>query len=172
VTDFADIRKRATLPTRTVSLCLAGELAEELVGLEQQFLQLGPAENLADSRKRELADEITAKREEMRDASVDFRLRALPAREWSKLWAHYPVKEEKEDGDAFEERAWPFYAEVVSRVCVDPQMSVEQVGELCDLIHSKAYNDLANACLALNSREIDIPNSVAASELTPTSEQT
>ena len=172
MTDFADIKKRATLPTRTVPLCLAGELVEELQGLEQQFLDLGPAENLGDSRKRELAEEITTKRGEMREASVDFRLRALPAREWSKLWAHLPTKEEKEADDAFEERRFPFFAEIVSRVCVDPQMSVEQVGELCDIVHSNAWNVLATACIALNSNEVDIPNSVAASELTGTFEQT
>jgi hypothetical protein len=172
VTDFADIRKHATLPTRTVSLCLAGELAEEVGELERQFLELGPAENLGDSRKRELAEEITAKRDEMREAGVDFRLRALPAREWSKLWAHFPTREEKETDDAFEARRWPFFAEMVSRTCADPEMSVEQVGELCDMVHASAWNALANACLNLNMGEVDIPNSVAASELTQDSTQT
>ena len=102
----------------------------------------------------------------MREASVDFRLRALPAREWSKFWAHFPTREEKEADDAFEARRWPFFAEIVSLTCADPAMNLEQVGEFAGFVHASAWNALANACLNLNMGEVDIPNSVAASEQT------
>lgn len=170
--NFDDLKKKASLPTETVSLCLAGELVEELEQLEAAYLNASPAQNLGDGTKRQLAEQITAKRDEMEESTVDFHLRALPARAWSKFWANMPMKEEKESDESFDDRRFPFYAEMVSRTLVEPEMTPEQAAEFAEFVHASAWNRLAGACLRVNMGTVDIPNSVAASELIGSSEQT
>ena len=170
--NFDEIKKLATLPTRAVSLCLAGELVEEISQLELQLAEAKPAANLGDSSRRVIAEQIVEAQDRMRDSTVDFRLRALPSREWSKFWTGMPVRAEKESDEDWGERLFPFYAELVHRTCADPVMNVEQVGELADVLHANAWNRLVTNCLNLNMGEVDVPNSEAASELIGNSEQT
>lgn len=171
--DFAAVRKLASLPTRIVSLCLAGELVEQIEQLKRQFADAKPATNIGEaSPKRVIAEQIVAAQEEMRESTVDFKLQALGSRTWSIFWGGIPTRGEKESQDSWEPRIFPFYAEMVSRSCVEPKMTVEEVGELADMVHARAWLDLANSCIALNMGDLDIPNSVAASELIGTSEQT
>jgi hypothetical protein len=173
VRDFDEVKKLATLPTRTVLLCLAGELVEEIAQLERQLAEVKPATSLGDaSPRRAIAEQIVAVQEQMRESTVEFRLRALPSRSWSKFWASMPVRAEKEADEDWGERLFPFYAELVHRACADPVMSVEQVGELADVLHANAWNRLVSNCLSLNMGEVDVPNSEAVSELTGNSEQT
>lgn len=173
VTDFDAVRKLATLPTRTVSLCLAGELVDEIARLESQLAEAKPPTNLGDvSPRRVIAERIAELQGEMRESTVDFRLKALSARAWATFWASLPTRKDNEPSREWDERVFPFYAEMVSRSCVDPPMTAEQVGELADLLHASAWNELASACMALNMGEVDIPNFDAASELTGDSEQT
>jgi hypothetical protein len=170
VLDFDAIKKRASLPTRTVSLCLAGELVEEHAQLELQLAELGPATSLAGGTdKRDLAEQILAVEEQMRESTVDFRLRALGAKVWTLFWGSMPTRGEKESDDSWGERIFPFYADMVSRCCVEPRMTIDQVTELADLLHSRAWNNLIGGCLGLNMGEIDLPNSAAASALIATS---
>ena len=77
MTSFDDIKRRATLPTRTVSLCLAGELVDEIEQLEQQWAESPPPTNIGDGTKRALAEQIQAKRAEMAEDTVDFHLRKV-----------------------------------------------------------------------------------------------
>jgi len=170
--NFDDVKKLATLPTRTVPLCLAGELVEEIGQLELQLAEAKPAANLGDDTRRVIAEQIMETQERMRESTVDFRLRAMGGRVWTKFWAAMPTREDKESDDSWAERIFPFYAQLVSRSCVDPVMDVEQVGELADLLHANAWNRLVSNCLNLNMGEVDVPNSVAASELIGNSEQT
>jgi hypothetical protein len=174
MTDFADVRKKASLPTRTVSLCLAGELLDQLEQLEQEFAD-APAKpaNLGEvSPRRVIAEKIAALQDEMRESTVDFHLRALPARVWALFWGQLPTRKDDETDEAWDGRIFPFYADLVSRTCVDPVMTVDEVGELCDVLHGMAWVRLLNECQKLNAGEVDIPNSAAASELTEISEQT
>lgn len=171
--NFDDIKKRASLPTATVALCLAGEMVEEIDGLEQQLLDAKPPTSLGDaSPKRVIAEQIVALQEQMREATVEFHLRAMGARGWTLFWDTIPTRAEDDSPQTWDGKVFPFYAQLVSTSCVDPEMSVEQVTELADLLHGSAWNRLVRACMALNNGSVDVPNSVAASELTGTSEQT
>lgn len=172
MTDFDQVKKLASLPTRVFPLCLAGEIVEEIADLERQLAQLPPATSLAGNGRRELAERIVAAQERMREATVDFRLRAQPARVWQPFWSGMPERAETESEDAWQGRIFPFYAELVSRTVVDPAMTTAQVGELVDIISAGSWNRLGNACIAVNMGEVDVPNSDAASELIGLSEQT
>jgi hypothetical protein len=137
--NFDDIKKLASRPSRVVSLCLAGELVEQIDDLERQLVEAGAATSLAEvSPKRAIAEQIVALQEQMRESTIDFHLRALPAREWSVFLADRPERKENEPASEWEPRIFGWQAEMVSRSCVDPVMGVEQVGELVDLLHGRA----------------------------------
>lgn len=171
--NFDDVLKVASLPTRTVPLCLAGELLEQLEALERQLGEAKPATNLGEvPPKQAIAEQIVALQEQMRESTVEFHLRALGAKRFAAYWANRAERADGETDEAWAERSFADWADLVSRSCVDPAMSVDQVAELAEVLHARAWNDLANACLSLNMGEVDLPNSAAASVLTQISEQT
>jgi hypothetical protein len=173
MTSFDDVLKRASMPSRVLPLCLAGEILEEIDELERQLESAPAPSNLGDSAKREIAEAIVAAQERMRESTVEFHLRAMPVRGedgWTAFAVRQPDRAENETRGAFLARIFPWHAELVSRTCTDPVMSVEQVGELCDVLHGGAWNALVSACLGLNGGKLDIPNSEAASALTRDSE--
>ena len=172
MTDFDQIRKLASLRTKTVSLCLSGEIVEEIDDLEARLESAPAAASMGDATRRELAEQIIDAQQRMQESVVAFHLRALPAREWTKLNATQPTLAEGEAVAAWRERMWPWYFELISRSVTAPAMTVEQVGELADLLHYASFNELADACLILNGGRLDVPNSEAASALTRDSEQT
>lgn len=170
--DFDAVKKLASLPTDTLPLCLAGELVGEIADLERQLAATPAASNVGESPRRVIAEQIAELRERMQESTVDFRLRAMPSKVWTRFWSNMPVRGEKESHAEWSERVHPIYTELVSRTCVDPQMTVEQVDELSGLLHGSAWIRLTNACIAINAGEVNVPNFSAASDLTGSSEQT
>lgn len=169
---FDEVRKLASLPIRVVPLCLAGELVEEIAQLERQLADTKPPTSIGEaSPQRIIVEQIADLREQMRESTVDFRLRAMTARAFTRFWASLPARGEKETGEDFSDRIFPFYADFIAQSCENPQMTVEQVGELVDLLHAKAWSDLLTAALNLNGRVVDIPNFEAASDLIGAFEQ-
>jgi hypothetical protein len=169
---FDDVKKLASRPTATVSLCLAGELFERHAQLVRQLEDAAPAASVGEaSPKRVIAEQIVALEEEMREATVDFHLRAKPSREWGVLFADQPQRKKEnseewaESAEEWEPRWFAWQARMVSATCVDPEMDVEQVGELVDLVNYRAWGELATKAYILNMGEVDVPNSEAASEL-------
>jgi hypothetical protein len=173
MTDFDTLKKLATLPTRTVSLCLAGELVDEYAQLERKLGEVQPRTNLGDvDPRRAILEQMEVIRQQMRGATVDFHLRALRARPWALFHAAQPARKENESDEDFEPRNFIWQADMVSRTCVDPMMTVEQVEELVDLLHIFSWRTLVNAAFVVNAGELDIPNFDAASDLILDSEQT
>lgn len=171
--NFDDVRKLATLPTDTVALCLAGELVGEIAELERQLADARPATSVGEaSPRRVIAERIAELQEQMRESTVDFRLRAFPSLEWSEFYAAMPALAEGESLAAWAARIRPYQAELLSRSCVEPEMTAEQATELGALVHATAWNRLIGACFDLNSHGVDIPNSDAASALIENSEPT
>jgi hypothetical protein len=170
---FDDILKRASLATDTVPLCLAGDLLEQLGQLERQLADAKPATSLEDtSPKRAIAERIVELQAEMREATVDFHLRAMPSRKWSIFYNERPERAEGESAEDWESRYFPWQAQLVSRTCVDPEMTVDQVVELADQLHFHAWAILSGRAYILNMGEVDVPNSDAASVLSQDSETT
>lgn len=173
--DFEAVKKLATRPVRTVPLYLDGETADEIEQLERRLEELPAPTSLGDSARQELAEQIVEAQNRMRESLVEFKLVAMPVRgpdSWTLFVARQPERAEKETDDAWQERIYPWYAEMVSRTVVEPAMSVEQVGELCDLLNNGSWMSLVNQCLDVNGRKLDVPNSEAASALTRNSGQT
>lgn len=163
MTELSDVLKKATLPTRRVALCVAGELAGELLDLQYELEQLAEPTSLAGTGRAEVEAKIADVREQMRESNVEFELRALNSRAWNKLWLTLPTRIEGETDDAWADRSFPFYAELIARTVVDPKMDASGVTELAEAIHQAAWTALINECLMVNRAKVDIPNSAAAS---------
>lgn len=172
--DFDSVKKKASRRTDTVRLCLAGELVEEYERLERELANLKPATSLGDAPdKQGLIGQLEAIRVDMADATVEFKLRALPPRPWALFYAAAPTRKEGESDEAWEPRNFAWQADMVSRTCYDPVMTVEQVEELVELLpNARSWLQLTNAAFLLNVGGIDLPNFVAASDLIPPSDQT
>lgn len=172
-----DILATAKLPERSVPLCLRGdlqatfeELERRLEGVRERDETTGAGGKLANpsgsDEARELAQQIQDLREEMRQATVAFRFRALTRREWSNLLAKHKTGDgDGDEGpDLIKNYDWETLGPVmVAACCIDPAMSTEQAGELADKVTDRQWDLLCGAAVTVNKVDVDIPFSVAAS---------
>jgi len=175
MTDFDQVKKLASKRRRTIPLCVDGASQDEHEVLERRLAATPPPVSLGDTTRRDLAEQIVAVEERMREATFEFKLEALPVRGegcWESLVGKQPDRDDGESDDAFRQRLFPWFAEVVSRTVIDPVMTPDQVGELVDDLNEAAWMELINGCLELNRGLLNVPNSSAASELIGTSGQT
>lgn len=165
---FAEVMANASLPEDSVRLCLAGALHAEWRDLERALAGAPTvAASLGErSPAAEIAERMQQLRERMHAAEVDFRLRAIPPRIWAAFYAARPVRADDEDEDAWRGRWFGWLCDLVSRCAVDPQMTADQVAELCDVLSGQQWDELTEATWALNGQKVSVPFSAAASALT------
>lgn len=166
--DVAALLAQARRPERTVPVCLRGDLQAEFEQLDRQLDEAvrRPQTKLVDDNGAPaIAARIEALRAEMAEATVEFRLRALPRPQWRDLQG----KHVKEDGSVNVETM----ASPLIRACtVAPELTDEQWDTLLsDSLTDGQYEALFEACWMLNKRPVDVPFSRAASLLTQGSEQ-
>lgn len=164
---FDEILAQASLPEDTVTLCLNGVLANQVHDLERQLLNAQAPTSLGErSQASVIAEQIEALREQMRASEVDFRLRALPGREWRKLHNRLPVRSQSSSDEEFNDRFFAWTTELVSRSCFEPAMAPEQVIDLVDRLPGSSWDALSGAAWALNAGKVNVPFSSAVSALT------
>lgn len=162
---FEDVLAAAAPVTRTVPLCLAGDLQAEWEDLERQRRDLAtrPADSLAGGggELREIAERMNTLREEMQAKTVTFRIRGLPKRRWSDLIAkHGPREQDRDEGLDYNAETFPVAA--LAACCVDPELSEEQAARLVDdILTNGQWALLWRAILEANNRAVDIPKSVS-----------
>lgn len=170
--NFKAMLADAKLPEATVPVCLRGDLAADHEAAERELAQAAKAsaDSLAGSGLGEIADRIEALEVEMREHSYEFRLRALPRREWRELMkAHEPRRDEA--GELMEPdkyvgfNAETFYDDMILRCLVDPELTAEEFSDLADTLTSYQYDLLLDGAWGLNRRDVDVPFSRAASEM-------
>lgn len=174
MTTFDEIIAEAKRPGDSVSLCLRGDLTAPYRDLERQ---LQTASRTAPSLSQRSEAAVIA--EQMRDlearmaaAARLFSLEAMPAKKWSDFRATQPEKKKDEEGAEFQARWFDWTCQLVARSVVAPVvMTPEQVAELCDVLSGGQWDELSNKAWNLNSGEVAVPFSVAASALIPRSEQ-
>lgn len=154
-----------------VPICMRADLEAEVTELERQIVQLQTqaqveATSLAGPQRPpellELARQQEALREQMREATIPFRLRALPPRRWTELLAKFPPrkgnKNDERNGVNVDE-----HAEVMVREClVFPKLSDSQwMHLLTDALSDGSWNKLVQAAWNVNQRDADVPFSLA-----------
>lgn len=156
----------------TVPLILGGQYLEEIRALERQLAAAQPPASLADRNPATvIAEQIAELQSKMRGTEVEFRLRAMPGRQWDRFKFGQPARAKDEDADAFSDRFFGWMCRLVSLTCIDPVMTPEQVAELVDKMPGSSWDHLSEAAWAQNSGKVSVPFSAAAYALTSTSDE-
>lgn len=178
-----ELLKAAKLPERSVEICTRGDLVADIEVLERELAALleDRATNgrVATSAKPRLdkADEIQAKRAEMAESTITFRVRALAPKKWRALTTKYQNKDGGLDllglmGDAIP-------VSVISPDDLDAEDwarlmggTVEEDGEPVEVeavIPASELGKLIDAVWDLNMRGVSVPKSPLASAVNRTS---
>lgn len=163
-----EILASARRPEDTVPICTRGDLVSQWQALERRLehAPTAPANLGERAEATVIAEQMAELREQMADAEEQFHLRALPPRQWVKFHATFPVKGKDETDDDYSDRIYAWTCKAVSLTCVQPAMTPEQVDELVPLLSTRQWVGLSNGAVMLNTGEISLPFSVAASALT------
>lgn len=170
-----DRLKAAKLPERTVDICLRGDLQAEWEDLHRQLAELDARQSAADTRlnsgaKREqeqIAARIEALEAEMRAETIVFRLRALGKKAWGALLKEHPPRKSNDDDTMLGYDADSFFPAAIRACTYSPDdLDDETWADLLDeRITEYQFGSLQNAVLALNVRQVSVPNSSAASRI-------
>lgn len=174
MTDIKSMLAEARLPERTVPICLRGDLVAEHEELERQLEQANQraSDSLAGNGAGDLVDRIEALQEEMRAATVTFRVRALPKPVWRALLAEHPPRHDDDDKPNPEDATVglnmeTFWDALVRACLIEPVIDDEAwalmagtEGRLTD----RQIGQLADAAWAVNRGDVSVPFSHAVSQ--------
>jgi hypothetical protein len=173
--DIKQLLETAKLPEKEVRICLRADLVADFEAAEAELAEAqrtARAENSlgAGAGIKTLAERVTAIRDQMAAASGTFRLRAVPRRKWTALYAEHPPRE----GDA-RDAATGFnretFFEALTRACiVDPEISDAEWEALADHLSAAQWDALVDAAWQVNQTGVDVPFSLAASRALSTTE--
>jgi hypothetical protein len=165
----------AKRPETVVPLCLRGDLQGEWEELETRLatLQTGGHGKLAGSAdNRELAQRILNLQTEMSESTVYVKLQALHRREWRELVAAHPARKDSDADKILGINQDTFFDSLVASCIVEPELTEEQTSALLDALTSSQFDKLTDAAWGLNRRDVSVPFSSAASQLSQTGGET
>lgn len=195
--DISEILAGAKLPEDTVDLCLRADLVAEHERLDAELearLERPNQKLGGDPRRAELAAQIVALEEQMRESTITVRLRAMPKRRWRALVMAHPPRL-NEDGaripvDFRGVNSDTFYDPLIRASVTEPELTDDQWTHLLGhtaaeaealeaagkgdevqdgVLTSRQHDGLFAAAWDLNRDEVTVPKSSAASRLTPSS---
>jgi len=154
--DISTLLEQASPREYTVRVCLAGDAAGDLQALEEELGDLGewhPTSLGETNPAYALQERIDEARQRVREASVEFRFRALGHRAYSNLLAAHPAPEDvKEPYDA-----GTFLPALLAACCIDPELSAGQVERLLDVVNDGTARTLFQAALSVNEEPTPVP---------------
>lgn len=190
MSDFASKMAGAQAPSRTVEICLRGDLVAELEELERQAERARTEQSPSkeDATAAQVVERIRALQEQMRDATEVFRLRALPPRRYRALREQHPPRRdaagEPNRGDAALGFNRDTFVHALIPLCtIEPQLTDEQWRQLLGDTETRAaeleaqgeddevvdglltysqFLELGNTCWDLNEGDVSVPFSPAA----------
>lgn len=178
MTDPAELIDGLQRPERTVQICMRGDLSaahEDLIRELAEAQQVHTGSLAGNPRARELAEEIAALEARMRESTIEFRLQALPRRDWAAMVAAHPPRR-GDDGlvlpsDAQGINADSFVEAIVHACVFEPKLTPEQWAKLDAGLTEAQYAMLSDAAWAVNRKDVDVPFSRAASRIRQVSDQ-
>jgi hypothetical protein len=149
-----------------VRLCLAGHLLAQWRDLERRLAEAAVPKSLGErSEAGVIAEQMESLRTQMRDAEHAFLLRAMPPQDWAAFYSTKPVRGRDEDADTWRNRWFAWLCDLVSRCAIEPEMTADQVAQLCDVLSGEQWDELTDCAWNLNGERVSIPFSAAASAL-------
>lgn len=157
-----DLRGKVKRPVRSVSVCLDGDLwarYDELTAQLDAIRSQPSAPKLGDQPAgREVAEQIAAVEQQMRDAQVTIEFRGISSFQLAEIQARFPAK----DG-----RGWDIHAGAAALIaaCAVEPTTEEEARELLEEL-SHAVNDrLFSAAWEATTGSTSVPFSARASAL-------
>ncbi|MGH3010180.1 MAG: hypothetical protein ACRDLM_12350, partial [Gaiellaceae bacterium] len=172
MSDIETLIAAAKPAEQSVTLCLRGDLNVKIEDLERELeaAKGWKPGSLADTDPaRELAEQIEATREEMREHSHVFKFRAVAPKAWSDLLALHPPRKDNDADGLFNLQTFP--SAVIAACAIEPEMTAEQLDRLAAVLNQGQYDDLFMAAWRVNTRATDIPFSGAAYAILHNTEQ-
>jgi hypothetical protein len=163
----------AKLPEHVEPTCLRGDLAaeHEALNAELERLEQEAVDSLAGNGGAELADQIRALEEQMRESTYPIRLRALPRPAFRAFLADFPPRldaEGKVSNDL--DQVYGFnteagFEELVRRSIVDPELDDAEFADFMTKLTDSQFSALVIGSWRVNKGDVDVPFSRAASRL-------
>lgn len=174
---FAALLADARLPERSVPVCMRADLVadHEAADRELEKLTNQPSTKFSGNGSGELRQKILDLEEQMRAATYEFRLRALPKPRFRALVAEHQPRRTADGSVDDRDRALgvnaeTFFDALIRASLLDPELSGKQWTELAEALTDRQYDVLADAAWYLNRGDVDVPFSRAASRLNPSSD--
>lgn len=164
---FSSVKPRQ----QTIRVCMRGDLIDTQRGLERE-LQEVRREDERRNRKPQapaIAKKIEALQKEAEEHTFEFVFQAIGQRKWNDLIAKNPPTAEqkklaKQNGDRIDFDLEKFPIKAIAATAVSPEMTVEDVTKLYDVLNYSQWNLLWTACVEANVGDSSVPKSMLASQ--------
>jgi hypothetical protein len=173
--DIRSLLAGATMAERRVPICLRGDLYADIQRLNADLVvildNIGRDGRLAgNTDAQRIKDQIEAAQAEMRDHTVDFRIRAISRIAWTELRAAHPPRKDEPADENLRINIDTFTAALLPMSIVEPEIDGDTWAELNAVLTDKQYEDLASAAFAVNLGDTSVPFSPAVSRMMRNSE--
>lgn len=162
---YEEIKAKAKLATKSVPICLRGDLQAEYEGLEREQKLLRDAQKRGGTLSgstdelKAIEEKLTVLREEMQDSTQTFTLRALSKKRFSDLKAAHAPRRDNDDDARLGWNGDTFTVALVQACLVDPALTVPEVEDLVDTVFTQGqWDKLFVEALYLNAVPVDIPS--------------
>jgi len=175
IKDLDALLASARRPETVIPICLRGDLQAEWEELDNRLtaLQTGANGKLSGSTgSRELAERIIQLQKEMEESTIHVRLRALNRVEWRDLLAAHPPRKDNDADKILGFNPNTLFDALIVACITDPELTSEQAAALLDALTPSQFDKLADAAWGLNRRDVSVPFSYNASQLTQTGGET
>jgi hypothetical protein len=166
--DIASLIRDAKLPEKTVPICLRPDLAmqyEELADSLVEAKKVGAGSLAGNPEVPALSAQMETLKEQMKDSTAVFTLRALPRSRFRNLANEHPPRKDAEGNILDVDRAGvsdATFPEALVREClVAPELNEELWTMLTEKLTDRQFQELVDAAWSLNRSEIDVPFSPA-----------
>lgn len=166
--DLKTLLKTASLPERVVAIVMDRSLVADFQHAEDELTAAKEARvkdrRLGGKAVMDAARKVESIREQMRESTVEFTLRGMPASKWRALKAEHPIGDEPtpEDNMLGADMESLFDA-AVRKSIVAPEVDDEDWDALVEVLTDGEWQRLVDAVYALNEQGTTIPFSRAAS---------
>lgn len=165
MTSIDDLLAEITAREKTVKILLDQRLLAEHERLEAELV----AELEVDARENRdpvgpgLAQELVEFEDKIQAARREFRFKSIGKKQWADLIAeHPPTKEQTAANVRLDHNPETFPIVAIAASCIDPVMTVAQVGQLEQALNLAQFDKLWAACLEANVGGGDSPKSWVA----------
>lgn len=172
MTHADDVLKAVKPVTRTVSICVDGELEDERLRLERQYRDAVKADDDAEDEAHTmqapaLADALADLQARAKDATVDFTFKAIGRKAWTDLMAaHPPTDEQTKDLPEEAVLRWnplEFPPAAIAASLSEPDgFDAVKVAELEQTLSEGQWKRLWSGCVIANEGVGDVGESSAA----------